>query len=618
MSTTTTAIRHFPRDCPLYFYGISCLSGDDNLLLLLFDRLAASTDRLTDCMCVEGACSALWTYVTLRYVTLRYATIAALTLRPLVLVINCLKTCIVFPKPEWHELLCSDFFVHASLKTDWAAVSSNQKQQSEATTAGVGSGTLPFQNFMHPNLECYRPYRYCHSAPPSITNHHDTESGYASCTGRRGIVAQGRDTGWFGRSPRVGHKGSVGHSESRFQANVFWQFPRSQQRPGSHGLSRSGPAGGGQVLLHRRVGFGFVGHRRGRQHDGHRSRGYGPSARRSQLLYLELFDLHKTLSNELGESILADPGDLGCVCAVLQEMMARGGTDGPMWAIISDLVEAHPDACFLPKETTHNQGVMACSLPLLEKLWESTKMDAFVAVKALQKWNKEHEASEETQAPLQKLADKIRLETISAANLAEIKPCALFSMERLYEAFVHHGKSLLPASMNSSPLLSAWNSFSKISSSATVRGAGVECANGSYTWMGGLSSKEGYYQMVGNYGDLPCWYRLKKTEPTGWNLVVATGQVNAQELVLYESSAGTVSKPAFALWNCVDGKDPTPYVSVQGRGNTFGGFFNNNNNNNNPLPESNIDQVADAFRAQTNVRNTNTQARRRVRVCPYG
>ncbi|CAB9506386.1 expressed unknown protein [Seminavis robusta] len=373
--------------------------------------------------------------------------------------------------------------------------------------------------------------------------------------------------------------------------------------------------------------------------------------------YLELFELHKTISNELGESILStDVGlenqrkDLACVCAVLQELMARGGSDGSLFLTLLDLVETHPEPCLLPKfSTTHNQGILACSLALLERLLQSPSVNAFVAVKALQKWNKEHNQNssedddDEELTQLQTIANGVQLEQLSAPQLAEIPPCSLFSMERLYKAFVSLSKSHGPSPKPSPPFVARsataftfGNSSSPNSSScnqnspdrtaktATIRGAGVECVNGVYHLVG-LSSS---YQRRGTYGDLAGCFLLERAGVSGaWKIVFeseTTEQTNKffNKFCLYESTSISNNKPGippFALWRCLDGKDPTPYVSVQVKmADPFaaahcysmgGGAANASTSDNNPLPDAPSSaqvQMAEAFRAQLAVANQNS------------
>ena len=271
--------------------------------------------------------------------------------------------------------------------------------------------------------------------------------------------------------------------------------------------------------------------------------------------YFELPDFHISISNELGESI-AQKGEILCVCAVLSELFARGETEGPMWSIMMAILEADPEKCLLP-QSEWNTGILSCSLPLFCRIM-TPSVDPFVAVKSIQKWSQANpevfqptEATEDEKV-LQQIADAIKLDSISSTQLAQIKPCQVFPMERLYQAFVQHGMkqgvegiSLSPRSMPAKQVV------------AYIRGAGVESVNGSYLRDKGRFSKLGVYGDVSSVFELS-WHEVHKK----WEVKVRPHDQSSKQFVLYESSLSGENDVPFALWYCCDGKDPAPYVAI--------------------------------------------------------
>ena len=166
-------------------------------------------------------------------------------------------------------------------------------------------------------------------------------------------------------------------------------------------------------------------------------------------------------------------------------------------------------------------------------------------------------------ASLHQIAESINLESIESHNLAEIEPCLIFPQERLYKAFKIRGKK-------KHPVRSVTNSGKKCSSrrrlanqTITVCDAGVEGANGVYTWLKKYSS----YWSVGEYEDVRSFYRVHKEKDgyCGWKLDVLKGKdKGVNPIVLYTSERDTNVPPSF-LWNLNKGRRPLPYNNLQTR-----------------------------------------------------
>lgn len=156
---------------------------------------------------------------------------------------------------------------------------------------------------------------------------------------------------------------------------------------------------------------------------------------------------------------------------------------------------------------------------------------------------------------LKGIAESVHLAEISASDLSHLEPCPLFSMERLYNALVHQ---------TASPVHSKRKFNHLILKVAYVRGAGIPLVNGIYIFQHIALRKEGKYRGIWGWFGIVC-------EENIWKIVFHPK--GSDELhSLYEAPVGTTSAdPAsvpFAMWRCVHGESPAPYVVLSTRGNS--------------------------------------------------
>jgi len=273
--------------------------------------------------------------------------------------------------------------------------------------------------------------------------------------------------------------------------------------------------------------------------------------------YLELTSLYELITKELGQSVVSeDKGELGCVCAVLGELTDHEGVESPLSLICLDLIQDWPELCLLPE--TDNKGILGCSLSLLTTIFTKCDLDAFAAVKCLKKWKeaREDELEADELQMLQDMADSVSLDTITPAQLSELKPCDLFSMERFYEVYNQHGKQKSPAAVFGTPTKSKKFNLDPIGK-AFVRGAGVDGANGLY-----LSQSPGHYCKVqeGTFNDVPSEFFLERI-PGAWTLGVSPkDEVETSVLYDFETKGSDALLPSFEVWVCGSGENPPPYV----------------------------------------------------------
>jgi hypothetical protein len=157
--------------------------------------------------------------------------------------------------------------------------------------------------------------------------------------------------------------------------------------------------------------------------------------------YLELSELRKTTLHRVLESNSRWSNS----CAIMQELMVRGGIGGELWSACMKRVEKVPRCCFFPGGPKTNSGICGISFPLLETIFQSLKdkLPADFAVRALKEWNETHDSvAEEERSRLQQLADAVDLKSMEIRDLAKVQPCPLFTKDRLYEAFVALGKKV--------------------------------------------------------------------------------------------------------------------------------------------------------------------------------
>lgn len=273
--------------------------------------------------------------------------------------------------------------------------------------------------------------------------------------------------------------------------------------------------------------------------------------------YFELPELHLSISNELGESI-CQKGENMCVCAVLSELFVRGETEGPLWTILVYILDAEPGKCLLP-ESEWNHGVASCSALLLFKIL-TPSVEPFAAVKAIQQWNQINstQASTDDLATLQKMADAVEIDSMPSNQLAQIKPCGLFAMEKLHQAFVQRG-SMEQGVESTSVSLKAMTRPNQLLV-AHIQGAGIESVNGFYKDTGNLFGIN--FSKSGLYGDVLSIFELTYTEDKTWQVRVRAQEQTFHQFVLYESCSVEKCNAPFAAWHCRDGKAPTPYIAI--------------------------------------------------------
>lgn len=283
--------------------------------------------------------------------------------------------------------------------------------------------------------------------------------------------------------------------------------------------------------------------------------------------YLDLVELYRHVSDDLAGMLLSatrckrNEVDLGYMCRLLEELMVREGTGGPLWSTCMELIEEFPESCLLPKNKEY-KGVQCCSFNLLETIFVSIgkKMRPDVAAKALQLWNKNNSSSLQEELDLSekimRLADGVDLESMEATKFVGIDPCPLFPATRLYKAVRRGVVAKIPNSEQ--PLRDNKPIF------ATVRGAGLEPANGVYTW----SVNRERYELVVEHGSVASVYSLRlDTIVNIWKLSCHARLPNTDigSTVAYSSTSKTTQYPPFSSWKSTHpGFDPTPCISVHG------------------------------------------------------
>jgi hypothetical protein len=282
--------------------------------------------------------------------------------------------------------------------------------------------------------------------------------------------------------------------------------------------------------------------------------------------YFELQEVADHISKEIGESVFHND-EVGCVCAILGELTMRIDDEGAFWDMFLQLAVNKAEECLLPKDFPEaNNGAIICPPRLLRKILEKVD-DTFVVVRCLQKWfgeenkEKDDEGKPNTEKqPLLDIAKRLDLKRLTTSQLSKIKPCSVFSMQQLYEAFVHHGSIPLTPS-----------SVSPYRCVVYVSGAGVQCLNGFYESPFGVK-KGVYFVKKGTYGDLDCTFTVQMNfESKKWTISIIPSGENDVALTMYEeSSCGSSRAPLvgmqkntpFTFWKCLDGKAPAPYVAM--------------------------------------------------------
>lgn len=274
--------------------------------------------------------------------------------------------------------------------------------------------------------------------------------------------------------------------------------------------------------------------------------------------YFELFSAHNTLTNELGESVLKDENDMGCMCALLQAMLSGGGKDEPFWQICLDVVSSYPRACLLPTNTELTKGIQACSLELMEILMELPSLDVSVATKALKLWHNCH-SDESIFKRVKQLSTQIPLEKMDLVELAELEPCDLFPVLRCYEALrnrVQKDKATIVQIKKATIGRTIISQQAQIA----VRGADVQGANGVY-------SVDGFpcvsFSHRGAYANLDCMFSLIFKDGFWLIQVKVPDRAGPKTVGLYKAPAESITTLPLASWSCI-GRDTggsAPYTT---------------------------------------------------------
>ena len=150
------------------------------------------------------------------------------------------------------------------------------------------------------------------------------------------------------------------------------------------------------------------------------------------MLYLGLPDTWND-GNYGGQFLFYFPSS---ACAVLPEIVSvQGLRELNLYWI--DYIVSNQGRTLFPSDPKRHAGVIGLPLHLLEAIVTNAKLDAAIAVRALQAWSATHEyTTEEERRSLQKLADGIDVESLKTSQLANIEPCAFFTQNRLYNALV--------------------------------------------------------------------------------------------------------------------------------------------------------------------------------------
>ena len=223
-------------------------------------------------------------------------------------------------------------------------------------------------------------------------------------------------------------------------------------------------------------------------------------------------------------------------------------------------------------------GALGCHPRILRRILEDID-DQYVVAQCLQKWFQNHDNvdgrcsslegnddqakcskdPEEDKQALLDMSKKIDFAAFSSYQLSQIKPSSLYSMERIFNAFVHNGSmdggnGAVPPSPTSV----------KSSSFVCVAGAGVEIINGVYDKI-----TDSDYRKDAKYAGMDAVICMRNSENHGWTIQVspkAGSAANFSALVLYKaplSDSNERTDVPFNSWKVTDaGTGPSPYVAV--------------------------------------------------------
>lgn len=271
--------------------------------------------------------------------------------------------------------------------------------------------------------------------------------------------------------------------------------------------------------------------------------------------YFELHDVANHIEKEIGESVFQNK-ESGCVCAILSELMNRIDDEGPFWDMFFQMVIQQPEECLLPNcPSESNQGAMVYHPRLLSKLLGKVE-DKYVVVRCLQKWFEVTNMEDESSGCLLDVAKGVDLKRLSPWELSKLKPSPIFPMERIFEAFVHHGSCTKIQKMRSTDRV------------VYVSGSGVKCLDGYYHEPSTTyPAPSNIYRKEGAYGELACHFEIKLSlNEDNWTISVIPKDDDCVPLKMYKAfdkqTARKDAMPPFKCWKCVEGTDPTPLVAM--------------------------------------------------------
>ena len=296
-------------------------------------------------------------------------------------------------------------------------------------------------------------------------------------------------------------------------------------------------------------------------------------------------DVFESITDELVDSLIYEQ-DEECMCAVLSELLVRGeGQGNPLWDSLMHVIQSKPSECLFPtKNPTVCKGIEGCSPRLLRSILDQIVDDPFAVLRCLQTWYQQNginegEYEDDDIQALQLIAQTVDLKSIPPSKLSKIKPDRFFTMERLYEAFVHHGNNNDATSTSDGSPSSSFPAPKK--RVAFVTGAGVDCVNGIYESVQSVLFGVGdvrYYCKSGTYGEMESRFILTPSNSTAgqsegmrWTITIIPTRSpgsdfteNGIPLLLYETKSPIVDgeKVPFSSWKCVDGASPAPCVAI--------------------------------------------------------
>jgi len=266
--------------------------------------------------------------------------------------------------------------------------------------------------------------------------------------------------------------------------------------------------------------------------------------------YFGLDKVRYCVEKRIGELVF-QKNEAKDVCSMLTELMAEGD-DGPFWEMLFKFATLKPVECLIL-----DQGFVTYHFPrLLERLLEKID-DTYFVVRCLQAWSAKEsketgESTDKEKESLLAISKCVDLRKLSTKQLASMRDhCSVFPMERIHEAFVHHGRhsQTQPFTLPSIDLQKP---------QAYVSGAGVDNLNGLYKQHENMKTR---FEKVGTYGGLSCKFVLKYTSQRKWLISVLPGGESNHPLKMYEA-IGKGTETPFNDWTCLEGAKPAPYVAV--------------------------------------------------------